>query len=108
VAGLVGLHEYTIHDHRHTAAVALARAGMPLHILRKLPGHKHVEMTKKCAAFHPGYNEVAPHFERMGRMLGLYGATGDDGVEGLSDTLGDKPPPGGEMASVERRRYPIC
>ena len=66
-----GIHEYTIHDHRHTAAVALARAGMPLHLLQKQLGHKHIEMTMKYAEFHPSYNDVAPHFEQMGALLGL-------------------------------------
>jgi integrase len=64
---LVGIHEYTIHDHRHTAAVALARAGMPLHILQSQLGHKHIEMTMKYAAFHPG-------LQRRGATLRAHGA----------------------------------
>ena len=100
---LVGIHEYTIHDHRHTAAVALARAGMPLHILQRQLGHKHIEMTMKYATFHPSYNDVAPHFERMGRMLGLYSANGcDDLEESSGDTLGDTPLQKGEIVGVEK------
>ena len=100
---LVGIHEYTIHDHRHTAAVALARAGMPLHILQRQLGHKHIEMTMKYATFHPSYNDVAPHLERMGRMLGLYSADGYDDVKGSSgDTLGDTPLQEGEIVGVEK------
>ena len=101
--GLVGIHEYTIHDDRHTTAVALARAGIPLHILQRQLGHKHIEMTMKYATFHPDYNDVAPHFERMGRMLGLYSANGYDDVEGSSGgTLGNTPLQEGEMVGVER------
>ncbi len=55
------------------------------------------------AAFHPAYNDVAPHFERMGRMLGLYSANGYDDVEGSSGgTLGDTPTQAGEAAGVEK------
>lgn len=68
---LVGLVEYTIHDHRHTAAVALVRAGTPLHLVQRQLGHKHIEQTMKYAAFHPGYSDMAPHFEKMEAMLGL-------------------------------------
>ena len=84
-------------------AVALARAGIPLHILQRQLGHKHIEMTMKYATFHPDYNDVAPHFERMGRMLGLYSANGYDDVEGSSGgTLGNTPLQEGEMVGVER------
>ena len=100
---LVGIPEYTIHDHRHTAAVALARAGMPLHILQRQLGHKHVEMTMKYAAFHPEYSDVAPHFNEMGRMLGLYRDEGSDGAEEASgDSLGDTPSRRGVNAGVEK------
>ena len=90
--GLVGIYEYTIHDHRHTAAVALARAGIPLQILQRQLGHKHIEMTMKYATFHPDYADVAPHFERIGRMLGLCSSTvGDDVKESSGDSFGDTP-----------------
>jgi integrase len=100
---LVGIPEYTIHDHRHTAAVTLARAGMPLHILQRQLGHKHVEMTMKYAAFHPEYSDVTPHFNKMGRMLGLYRDDGsDDAEEDSGDSLGDTPSLRGINAGVEK------
>lgn len=101
--GIVGIHEYTIHDHRHTAAVALARAGMPLHILQQQLGHKHIEMTMKYATFHPGYNDVAPHFERMGQMLGLYEGGEEATVEQApGDSLGDTPLDKAQPAGTEK------
>ena len=69
--GLVGIHHHTIHDHRHTAAVHLARAGMPLHLLQQQLGHKHIEMTMKYARFHPDYSDVAGYFDAVGEKLGL-------------------------------------
>ena len=57
----------------------------------------------KYAVFHAAYNDVAPHFERMGRMLGLYSANGYDDVDGASGgTLGDTPTQEGEKAGVEK------
>ena len=52
---LAGIHGYTIHDHRHTAAVHLARAGMPLNLLMRQLGHSTIKMTMRYAAFHPDY-----------------------------------------------------
>jgi len=102
---LVGIYEYTIHDHRHTAAVALARAGIPLQILQRQLGHKHIDMTMKYATFHPDYADVAPHFERMGRMLGLYSTSvSDDVEESLGDSLGDTPPLEGHLTGVGKGR----
>ena len=46
---LAGIHGYTIHDHRHTAAVHLARAGMPLDLLQKQLGHTTIQMTMRYA-----------------------------------------------------------
>lgn len=74
---LAGIHEYTIHDHRHTAAVHLARAGMPLHLLQQQLGHKHIEMTMKYARFHPDYSDVADYFNRAGARLGLGPSSGN-------------------------------
>lgn len=84
-----GIVEYTIHDHRHTAAVALARSGIPLPLLQKQLGHKHIEMTMKYAQFHPSYNDVAPHFAKMGEMLGLADVSklpDDSSGDSLGDT----------------------
>lgn len=68
---LAGVDEYTIHDHRHTAAVHLARAGMPLHLLQQQLGHKNIEMTMKYSRFHPDYSDVAAYFDRVAMRLGL-------------------------------------
>jgi len=68
---LAGLSHYTIHDHRHTAAVHLAKAGMPLNLLQTQLGHKHISMTMKYAAFHPDYSDVSPYFDTAGAALGL-------------------------------------
>lgn len=63
--------DYTIHDHRHTAAVHLARAGIAMPLLQQQLGHKHIEMTMKYARFHPEYSDVADSFKRAGDSLGL-------------------------------------
>lgn len=68
---LVGISDYTIHDHRHTAAVHLARAGMPLQLLQRQLGHKHISMTMRYAAYHPDYNDVAVYFDRVESSMGL-------------------------------------
>lgn len=69
--GKIGRPEYTVHDHRHTAAVHLARAGMPLHLLQRQLGHSNVEQTMRYARFHPEYGDVGKYFERVGRELGM-------------------------------------
>ncbi len=73
---IVGIHGYTIHDHRHTAAVHLARAGMPLHLLQQQLGHANVTQTMRYARFHPDYSDVGKYFERVGMRLGVAGAAG--------------------------------
>lgn len=75
--GDAGIHDYTIHDHRHTAAVHLARSGLPLHLLQQQLGHSTIEQTMRYARFHPDYGDVGPYFERMGETLGLTGESGD-------------------------------
>lgn len=67
----------TPHDHRHTAAVHLAPARMPLYPLQQQLGHTNIEQTMKYARFHPGYGDVGPYFERMGETLGLTEGPGD-------------------------------
>ena len=59
----VGIHGYTIHDHRHTAAVHLARSGMPLGLLQNQLGHATIAMTMKYATFHPKYADVGTYFD---------------------------------------------
>ena len=73
---LAGIHGYTIHDHRHTAAVHLARAGMPLNLLMRQLGHGDVTQTMKYATFHPDYSDMEKYFDRVGETLGL-GAPGN-------------------------------
>jgi len=68
---LAGIHGYTIHDHRHTAAVHLARAGMPLNLLMRQLGYSTIKMTMCYAAFHPAYSDIGKYFERVGETLGL-------------------------------------
>jgi integrase len=68
---LVGITGYTIHDHRHTAAVHLARAGMPLDLLQRQLGRKHITMTMRYAEFHPDYSDVAVYFDRVEQAFGF-------------------------------------
>ena len=68
---LAGIYDYTIHDHKHTAAVALARAGIPLNLLQRQLGHKHITMTMRYAEFHPDYSDAAIYFDRVGARFGL-------------------------------------
>ena len=68
---LAGIHGYTIHDHRHTAAVHFARAGMPLNLLMRQLGHATIKMTMRYAAFHPDYSDMEEYFDRVGETLGL-------------------------------------
>ncbi len=69
--GLAGIEGYTTHDHRHTAAVHLARSGMPLNLLQQQLGHARVEQTMQYARFHPDYGDVREYFERVESSLGL-------------------------------------
>ena len=68
---IAGISGYTIHDHRHTAAVTLARVGIPLDRIQKQFGHKHITMAMRYAAFHPDYNDGGRYFELAGEGLGL-------------------------------------
>lgn len=62
---------YTIHDHRHTAAVHLARAEMPLDLLQGQLGHSTLNETMKYAKYHPTYSHRHPYLERMEANLGF-------------------------------------
>jgi integrase len=66
LAGIVG---YTLHDHRHTAAVHLARAGMPLPLLAQQLGHATIAMTMRYARFHAEYADVGRYFARAAAAL---------------------------------------
>lgn len=70
---VAGIHEYTIHDHRHTAAVQLARAGMPLNLIQQQLGHANITQTMRYACFHPEYGDVGRYFEEVEERLGLRG-----------------------------------
>jgi len=61
---------YTLHDHRHTAAVYLARAGMPLPQLAQQLGHATIAMTMRYARFHADYTDVGRYFDRVAEALG--------------------------------------
>lgn len=71
---IAGIPLYTMHDHRHTAAVHLARAGMPLHLLQQQLGHANIAMTMRYARFHPEYGDVGKYFERVGETFGVSGS----------------------------------
>ncbi len=72
LAGVVG---YTLHDHRHTAAVYLARAGMPLPQLAQQLGHATIAMTMRYARFHADYADVGRYFDRVAQALGRQSAS---------------------------------
>ena len=58
-SGACGLPKgYTIHRHRDTFAVTMARRGMPLPTLQRILGHKTIQQTMKYAAFQPDYADV--------------------------------------------------
>lgn len=69
-AEAAGHSDYTVHDHRHTAAVLMAQAGMPLDRIRDQLGHGQIEQTMRYARYHPNYNDVAPYFEKIEERLG--------------------------------------
>jgi len=83
---IAGIIDYTIHDHRHTAAVHLARSGLPLDMLQKQLGHKHIQQTMKYAAFHPEYNDVGRFFDVVAERLGV-GQGASQGAPGTSPEM---------------------
>ena len=68
---LVGIYGYTLHDHRHTAAVHLARAGMPLNLIQQQLGHATIALTMRYAKFNPSYSDVEAYFDRVAERFGL-------------------------------------
>lgn len=62
---------YRIHDHRHTAAVQLAKAGMPLNLLQRQMGHGTIGQTMRYARYHPDYTDHQPYFDRVGDRIDL-------------------------------------
>ena len=78
---IAGIHEYTLHDHRHTFAVAAARACMPLNLVQQQLGHARIDMTMRYARFHPAYSDVSPYFEVMGQSWGTVRGTAEEQAE---------------------------
>ncbi len=70
---LASIHAYTIHDHRHTAAVSLCRAGMPLNMVQQQLGHKTIAMTMRYARFNTAYSDARPYLDRVAETYGLTG-----------------------------------
>jgi integrase len=89
LAGIVG---YTLHDHRHTAAVYLARAGMPLPQLAQQLGHATIAMTMRYARFHADYSDVGRYFDRVALALGR--PSGPARVQSRVQSLGPGDPGG--------------
>ena len=89
LAGIVG---YTLHDHRHTAAVYLARAGMPLPQLAQQLGHATIAMTMRYARFHADYADVRRYFDRVAQALGREGASARVQSGRADDTSGTRRP----------------
>lgn len=68
---IAGIHGYTIHDHRHTAAVHMARSGMPLNLVQQQLGHANISQTMRYAQFHPEYSDYQEYFRRIEQNFGL-------------------------------------
>lgn len=66
-----GIHDYVLHDHRHTCAVHLVKAGMSLTMLRRRLGHADIKTTLKYADFYLELSEVRPFVEKVEKKLGL-------------------------------------
>jgi integrase len=54
-----GIKDFTFHDLRHTFASHLVMAGVPLHTVGQLLGHKDPKMTMRYAHLSPGYLKEA-------------------------------------------------
>ncbi len=64
-----GIMDYRIKDHRHTAAVAMTRAGMPLDLIQKQLGHSDIRQTMVYAQFNPEYGDYARYTEQVETRL---------------------------------------
>jgi integrase len=62
---VAGQPNYTIHDHRHTAAVNLAIVGCPLKLIQSQLGHGTIQQTLRYAKYHPDFSTVKDYFGRM-------------------------------------------
>jgi integrase len=54
---------------RATAAVLLAREGMPIPLIQQQLGHKRIETTMIYAKFHPACGDVERYFDGADRTL---------------------------------------
>jgi len=70
---LAGIHDYPIHDHRHTYAVHCAKAGMPLGELQQRLGHASIQMTMRYAVYQPPM--ASTHYDRALSDMGLANAS---------------------------------
>jgi integrase len=68
---IAGISDYTLHDHRHTAAVHWAKAGTPLQLIQRQLGHANISQTMQYADFHPDYSDYGTYFSRVACNLGL-------------------------------------
>ncbi|WP_425155473.1 tyrosine-type recombinase/integrase [Candidatus Palauibacter sp.] len=74
---LVGIRrDYTVHRHRDTYAVTMARRGMPLPALQRILGHTNIQQTMKYAGFQPDYTDVGrfvdPETSERGTIVGTH------------------------------------
>ncbi|MGO3522789.1 MAG: tyrosine-type recombinase/integrase, partial [Brevibacterium aurantiacum] len=63
----MGLPQLSRHGLRHTGATWMADAGIPLHVLQKILGHKSIETTK--GYLHPDLDHIAQAGELANRFL---------------------------------------
>jgi integrase len=65
-----GIKNYRIKDHRHTAAVAMARAAMPLDLIQRQLGHGRIVQTMVYARYHPAYGDYSKFTAEVQGQLG--------------------------------------
>jgi integrase len=63
----LGLHHLTRHGLRHTGATWLADAGIPLHVLQRILGHKSIETTR--GYLHPDHRHITSAAEQANAFL---------------------------------------
>lgn len=68
-----GIHDFRMHDLRHTAASWLVSDGVPLEVVKDLLGHSTIVMTQR-------YAHLAPH--RVREAVNLMGGTSQSGHTG--------------------------
>jgi integrase len=66
VVETIGQKGYTMHDHRHTHAVTLARKGCPLPVIQKQLGHKKISQTQIYAEFVTEYHDIGKYLNGDG------------------------------------------